>query len=40
MVLPVLVIPAILFALWAIPKGVDGYEGIKKHSNRKGKGKK
>tara|TARA_R110000851_G_scaffold6105_2_gene24804 strand:- start:3569 stop:3691 length:123 start_codon:yes stop_codon:yes gene_type:complete len=40
MALPVLVIPAILFALWAIPKGVDGYEGMKKHSNRKGKSRK
>jgi hypothetical protein len=40
MALPVLVVPAILFALWVIPKGVDGYESMKKHSNRKGKSRK
>tara|TARA_R110000782_G_scaffold246176_1_gene332894 strand:- start:815 stop:937 length:123 start_codon:yes stop_codon:yes gene_type:complete len=40
MVLPVLLVPLALFALWAIPKGVDGYEGMKKHSNRKGKSRK
>ena len=39
MVLPLL-IPAVIFALWAIPKAVDTYDDKKKHSNRKGKGKK
>jgi hypothetical protein len=38
MVLPLLV-PLAVFALWVIPKAVDKYDS-RKHSNRKGKGKK
>jgi|TARA_R110000765_G_scaffold64064_1_gene124533 hypothetical protein len=39
MVFP-LIIPAAIFALWAIPKISDSYDGVKKRSNTKKRSKK